>query len=219
MAGIFILNSCGDKNKKPVSVGLIVKTEGITSGIAGQAGYLEFTTGHLYITGFSIDANRSKGDNIQFSRSVNKQVIINPSNPVFTDAFDLVQGDYESMNVSLTLGNNGNSNSLYLFGNYTDQNLVTFQVQLKIDGNQLLSKVALKNGNPEFKLVYETPEYVDFTINIATLFAAIGSTEWQSAQHQGGNLSSPVFIDNSNNTNLYNLLLAQLSQCLVVSFR
>jgi len=218
-SGLLAIYSCGDKNKKPVSVGLIVKTVGITSGVSGQPGYLEFTTGHIHITEFAVDADRSKGDNIQFTRAVNKQVIIDPSSPVFTDAFDLVQGDYESMAISFKLNNNGNSNALYLFGNYTDQNMVTFQVQLKVDGGQLLSKTALKNGSPSFNLVYETPEYVDFTIDFSALFSVIGTAEWQSAQHQGGNPVTPVFIDGANNTNLHALLLTQLSKCLTVTFR
>lgn len=211
--------SCGDKNKRPVSVGLSIKTSGLTTGAAGQAGYLEFTTGHLFINEFSVDADRAKGDNVQFTRSVNSQVIVNSSSPVFTDQFDLVQGEYQAMNISIKISNNGNSNGLYLFGNYTDQSLITFQVQLKIDALQILGKTVSKNGSPNFDLIYDQSQYIDYTLDMSSLFSVISTSDWQSAQHVGGNPNAPVFIDDSNNQQLFTLILAQLPQCISVNFR
>lgn len=215
---VLVFSSCG-KEKKPVSVGISLNVTGTSSGTNWQPGYLEFTTGHLFINQYSVLGDREKGDDIVFTRDVNQQVVINAPSTVFTDQFDLMQGDYSMLNIQFELANNGNSNAIYLFGNYTDQNMITFQVQLKINATHVLGKNVSKSGVYSFSLAEGNTENVDFILDLATLFSVITASDWQSAQHQGWNPFAPVFIDDVNNQQLYSLIVNQLPFSITATFR
>jgi hypothetical protein len=217
---LFIATSCGKKKwDKTTTVSVKFEVVNFDNGTPGLPGTVEFNAGQLHAKEIRLVGDRKQSDDINIvgNGEVNFNLVSGVSGDQYN--FDIPQGTYTDFRVELSLKENGSSPAIKVMGSYTNLNSVTATVQFVTESGDLYDILAKENdGTNEIVLVEGSARSLLVQFDVNDWFSVIAQNDWENADHVNTNQNSPIFINDQDNVNLYNLILAQIANSLGARF-
>lgn len=212
------LAGCGKKWKKPVHIDVQFEVADMNPGTTGVANSLEFLSGHMKLNEVNVIGDRKQAESIDFTSTTSGTFEFNsPTTGNFLD-LDIPQGTYTNFEVLMEIGQGNGNKSIKIVSQYTDSNLDQFTVQFEYD---LVDVFRLSATDPagDINLVEGKDRTMYMSLDFNYWFDAITPAMWDAADHQGASVNSAVFINETDNAQLYELIVNRIGDGMHAEFR
>ena len=206
---LFIFTSCGKKWKKPTDVSFKFQLNNNSS-----AGLVKFTGGYYTLNRLKFTGDRKQGTHhieLDQTFSGNKQALLfqNPTSAGIK--FNVPQGTYKNIELEVDIDGNQTGTSLEITGYYINSDDDTCSVIFDFSADDVLNiPASSSNGGTEIILVEDRPSSGTFIINPNYWFAAISHSSLDDASEDLIDNVKTIFINNHENTDIYNLIIGRV---------
>jgi len=216
--------ACGKKWKKPVAIGVEFNVPALvadTTSTAGSVNTFVPQNGRFALDNLQIIGERVQGDDL--NQTIGKSFEFQfDRESTLAYQIDIPQGTYTQLDFLFHLaekgGGNGNNN-IFLKGDYIDENLDRYKVQLRVDVTTILRSRAVDADNSEeIVLVADKGRTLNVHFEVEQWFSTITPQMWEDADRTGSSSNSVLRIDSQNNSDLYSLVVGQLGEAFLVKF-
>lgn len=180
----------------------------------------QFVMNHILVDvdGLTITGDRIQADDISLSTSTYSKFDFIPGTTTANYSFDIPQGTYNSMSVTVNVNNDSN-NSVFVIGKYyvTNGDIYDIKISMDVDGLQLVP--VHDSDNSSTVLIEEgVNKNLVLTFDPEILYSDVIGGQFHSAVMSTGNVNDTFFIDNSHNQSLYLAMLGKFDEALSARF-
>ncbi len=215
---VFVFNSCiKDEFTKPAEVTF----EFWLSHQEINGKFLELQTGTMVIKEIGFEGYREKGENIFFTSNFENLIIANLAMGSTTKLikFDIPQGIYHHINLTIEIDKNNQDPSLVLNGKYNSATRGQIPVKFEFEFNEILN-LNPKPGKGKSKIVLnqDISSTAEVIIDTGFMFQLVNSRMLESAEiveHEGEDIIS---ISKDNNLHIFNVLVNRIEKSTTALF-
>lgn len=209
--------SCGKKWKETTSVDFKFN---ITQSESSEN--LHFTSGNMIIREISFSGERKKGGSVNFTNSITNGAILNLDNGTSIPAirYDIPQGTYSKINLTIKAFDEDPSPSLSLYGYYVEDNSdsVPFIYEFHSGVNfNVTGKTS--NGSSEIVLIEGRPATCVITFAPNYWFDTVTDNLLNDAEESYVDGDSTILINENSNPVIYNLISSRIAEATKAVFQ
>jgi len=217
--GSFLFSCQGDEVfKQPTQVGFAMDI----NREAGMGDRLQFDQGSIILASFDFEGQRVQGDDVFFSREYEQGLLIpfDPNNVIAELDFQIPQGSYTRISVSFSTFDDFGDNSILVEGSYRNSNDTTYPVRFEFISSEFFEAVAEDDsGNNEIILKKETPVNAEIKLDPISWFQAVPQVLMDDADLIEINGSPTILVNEDENTNIFEIIVARLDEATETIFR
>ncbi|MBW6478385.1 MAG: hypothetical protein K0B37_03085 [Bacteroidales bacterium] len=192
-------------------------------GSAGQPGPVSFTIdkGTLVVAAIEFDGKREQGQDVYFISDFPTPVVakLHEEGTQATVDFDIPQGIYKRIDISLHLGNDHNDIPLKLEGLFNRPGLGPVTIRFEYPFDDILTIRSTGGGaNQEITLRKDQPSTAMIRLDAGSLFRLINPAVFMNADIIVENGQNILEISNSNNRNIFNQIAARMNNAFTIVF-
>jgi len=210
LAPLLILSSCiKDDLTKPAEVTFQFKLDNEQL----DEKFLDFQAGTMHVKEIGFEGYRESGEDVFFTSDFENVVVADLATGSTTELikFDIPQGIYDHINLSIEIDKNNQETSLTLNGTYNSANRGNIPVRFEFEINEILN-LNPKPGQGKNKIVLnkEIPSTAEVLISTGFMFQVVNSRMLESAeitQHQG---EATIVISKDLNQHIFNAVVNRL---------
>lgn len=125
--------------------------------------------------------------------------------------FDIPQGTYSQIEITLETGTDIKGNSLQINGTYKDSLNNTLAVQFIFSAANITTMMATNtSGGNGIVLIADQPATATISINPAYWFASLSKSTMENAEHEKVGGVETIQISNDENEDIYNLIVSRI---------
>ncbi|OFX28237.1 MAG: hypothetical protein A2X08_14380 [Bacteroidetes bacterium GWA2_32_17] len=210
--------SCNkDKWNEPTNVKFIVDINR-SSGIGGK---LAFTSGNIVLENFSFDGNRVQGDDVYFSNSYPTGLNINyNSNATVGELnYDIPQGTFTKIQIAFSTFGSTSDNHIIIEGTYNMGMNNNYPIRFEFKSKESFSVLSQNvSGASEIILKKDNPLTPKIIFDPIYWFLPISQNLLNSANVVDVNGTPTILINNSTNTEIFNIIASRIGEGVRVIF-
>jgi hypothetical protein len=209
---LLILTSCiKDDFTKPAEVTFTFRLN--SEELDGK--FLEFQGGTMYVKEIGFEGYRESGEDVFFNSDFENLIMADLATGATTDLikFDIPQGIYDHINLSIEIDQNNEDPSLTLNGAYNSANHGFIPVRFEFGINEILN-LNPKPGKGKNKIVLnkDIPSNAEVLISTGFLFQVVNSRMLESAEIIQQNGESMIVISKDLNQHIFNVVVNRLEK-------
>ncbi|SRR6056297_314381 len=222
LLAVFIMNSCDrDELAEPVPVYLEINMASYQAD-AKQSPGKKFTVdkGKIRFSGLEFDGKKENSDDYYFSKSFSPLLVGDLGNNTLNRnvSFDIPQGTYNPINLSLFLSNSDTIPAFCLQGTYQSNQHGEVEVHFRFfrQEEMFLFKAENKAGNKKIVLQKGNNEKMQVDLRLQSLFSLFNPNQLESAEYiiEGG--KTKIIISENHNQNIYYSLVNRIERTIHV---
>ncbi len=212
---VFVLSifmvSCERKWKKPADVSF-----GFQLNSNSADGLVKFTSGYFLLDKIDFNGDRKQGsNNVSFSKDYdpNAQIYLNSTALSGGLTFDIPQGTYTRIDLKVSMEEQpGNAPSLVVYGTYINTINDTIAVRFEfISGETFELQGQSTSGGAEIFLMEDKPSSTSIIFNPKYWFDVVPQSMLESATIVIESSVQTMIINDSSNSDIYELVIDRLS--------
>lgn len=214
---ILFFNSCGKKWKQTTTVDFqfyISPSE--------PTDFLQFTSGEMKIREIDFSGDRKKGGGVNFTNSISNGAVLNLNNGIATPliSYDIPQGTYNKINLTIKAFDEDPSPSISLYGFYMEDSSETIPIIFEFHSGQNFNVSGKTNaGQNQIVLIEDKPATCKITFDPNYWFDTVTENLLDDADETIVDGESTIVINETNNTIIYNLISSRISEATKAVFQ
>ena len=218
LAPLLILSSCiKDDLTKPAEVTFEFRLN--NEELDGK--FLEFQAGTMHVKEIGFEGYRESGEDVFFTSDFENVIMADLATGATTELvkFDIPQGIYDHINLSIEIDQNNEDPSLTLNGTYNSVNRGFIPVRFEFAINEILN-LNPKPGQGKNKIVLnkDIPSKAEVLISAGFMFQVVNSRMLESAEISQQNGESMIVISKELNQHIFNAVVSRLEKSTTALF-
>jgi len=212
------ITSCKNEWKLPTDVGFKVDINRETS----SDGQIVFTNGNIVLATFEFDGEREQGDDVYFSKSFPKGLIIPFSSSTVIEElnFDIPQGTYSKIDISFETFDELGGVNITVNGFYTNSSSEKIPIKFEYTSSEEFDIVAVDyTGSNQIILNQDHPVNAQIEINPIHWYQIVSSTTLDDADLVDINGIPTLLISEDENEDIFDIIIDRLDESLEAVFR
>lgn len=192
-------------------------------GAAGQPGPISFTIdkGTLVVSAIEFDGKRAHGQDVYFISDFPAPVVarLHEEGTQAAVDFDIPQGVYNRIDVSLHLGNAQGAVPLMMEGSFNRPGSGPVAIRFEFTFDDIITIRSTGSGaNQEITLRKDQPSTARVKLDAASLFGLVNPAVFMNADITVENGQNILLISNNHNRNIFNQIAARMNNAFTVEF-
>jgi len=210
-------NSCGKKWKQTTNVNFQFF---ISQSVSSEKLY--FTSGKMIIREIDFSGDRKKGGGVNFSNNLTNGAVVNFNNgnalpPI---NYDIPQGTYNKIDLTIKLFDEDPAPSISLKGNYVNEDSDTIPLIYEFHSGVNFNVTGkTSSGRSEIVLIEGKPATCQITFDPNYWFDTVTETLLDSADVSTVNGKSTIVINETDNATIYNLISGRIADATKAVFQ
>jgi hypothetical protein len=218
VAFIILFASCGTKWKETTNVGVRF------SMLQNSNKFFSTTSATMVVGEIDFSGIRKEGGNVSFSRVETTPLSLTLNNwttASYSDSYDIPQGVYTSINLVVKAVSQNAVPSISVSGTFTkmpdtmdlDDKPQTTPVLFELNsGENFTMNAAATNGSNQIVLIAGTPATCQITFDAGYWFATVTENQFKNATKYKVNGVNTIVINETQNEDIYSLVVARINQ-------
>ncbi len=190
---------------------------------AGQPGPISFTIdkGTLVISAIEFDGKREQGQDVYFVSDFPAPVVarLHEEGTQAAVNFDIPQGIYKRIDISLHLGNGPDELPLKLEGIFNRPGMGSVTIHFEFSFDDIITIRSTGSGaNQEITLRKDHPSTASVKLDAGSLFRLVNPAVFMNADITVENGQNILLISNNHNRNIFNQIAARMNNAFTVVF-
>jgi hypothetical protein len=183
--------------------------------------FLEFQAGTMQVKEIGFEGYRESGEDVFFTSDFENLIMADLATGATSDLikFDIPQGIYDHINLSIEINENNEDPSLTLNGTYNSANSGYVPVKFKFAIHEILN-LNPKPGQGKNKIVLnkDIPSTAEVLINTGFMFQVVNSRMLESAEITQQDGESVIVISKDLNQHIFNAVVNRLENSTTALF-
>lgn len=214
---VAFFTACGKKWKQTTNVDFQFY---IASSASSE--FLHFTSGNMIIREIDFAGDRKKGGGVNFSNSISNGSVVNFNDGTSLPAihYDIPQGTYNKINLTIKSFDEDPSPSLSLKGYYVEDGSDSIQLVYEFHSGENFSVTGKSNsGSSQIVLIEDQPSICKITFDPNYWFDTVTENLLDSAEVTDVNGISTIIINESKNAVIYNIISGRIAEATKAVFQ
>jgi hypothetical protein len=205
-----VFSSCEKKFKETAPLNFTVKM--INPDVSN---YVTLKSGQIYLSTFGIIGDRKQGDDVLFMNTLPADSYADLKKETITPSlnYSLPQGIYTNLVVNMGIKPKDSIGAIVLQGEYVEEEQggehEIHRFIFKYDPETLYSLNTTLSG--EINVIADQNTKANVILDVKYLFANIPEQMWQNSEHIEIDGVETIFVNETNNISIYNLLISRLN--------
>jgi hypothetical protein len=211
------LTSCKKRRlKQPTTVSFNIDINRSTSG----DGTIVFESGTIFLSSFSVEGERQEGDPIAFAREFNGLAVdFSASSQVSELQFDIPQGVYTELEVSFETFDDNGDYTIVTNGWYTNTGGTDIPIRFEFSSSETFEITGEDSANSGLiVLEKDIPASALIQLDPIYWFDILTINQLENATLTAINGTPTILINESTNTNLYDLMADRIDDSTEATF-
>ncbi len=218
---IMFFSSCEKEDTtEPVSIGFEFSMDAFQMNEGAKAGSFTIDKGTLVLQTLEFDGRRDQGDDYYFTSGFSTPLRAELHTKITNQKveYDIPQGIYNRIELNLSLGVES-ENTICFEGRFQrgpmDEIPVIFEYAFQ---EQIRVRAKNNQGSDQIVISKENPLKAKVIINVPNMFQFVNMSMIRNAETTQQNGGQTIKINNTQNTEIFNLLAARLDNAMYVVF-